>query len=168
MNGTDLKYLKMTIDLAKKGEGKTSPNPLVGTVIAKNSRIIARGFHSRCGAAHAEINALKKARKKAKGATLYVNLEPCSHFGRTPPCINAIIKSGIKRVVVGMKDPNPVKQDDHSLDSLRYVLVSIARKRHEKLKPKSPDSTESPRAEETIDQRLKRLKRARQKRIENW
>jgi diaminohydroxyphosphoribosylaminopyrimidine deaminase/5-amino-6-(5-phosphoribosylamino)uracil reductase len=94
--------------LAKKAEGRTSPNPLVGAVIVKNNRIVGRGYHKKAGLPHAEVNALKQAEKAAKGATLYVSLEPCDHFGRTAPCTDAIIKSGIKKVVIGMKDPNPL------------------------------------------------------------
>ncbi|MFH1061725.1 MAG: bifunctional diaminohydroxyphosphoribosylaminopyrimidine deaminase/5-amino-6-(5-phosphoribosylamino)uracil reductase RibD [Candidatus Omnitrophota bacterium] len=108
MNAKDLKYLNMTVALALKAEGDTSPNPLVGAVIVKSNKIIAQGFHRQCGQAHAEIEAIKKAGKKIKGADLYVNLEPCSHFGRTGPCTEAIIKAGIKRVIIGMKDPNPI------------------------------------------------------------
>jgi len=108
MNKSDLQYLDMTIKLAKKAEGKASPNPMVGAVIVKNNRIISTGFHKRCGSAHAEIIALNHAGSKAKGATLYINLEPCSHFGRTAPCTEPIIKSKIKRVVIGIKDPNPL------------------------------------------------------------
>lgn len=99
--------MKMAINLAKKGNGKTSPNPLVGTVIVKDDLIIGKGYHKFYGGPHAEINALNKAGEKAIGATLYVNLEPCIHFGKTPPCVREIIKSGIKKVVIGMRDPNP-------------------------------------------------------------
>ncbi|MFH1093568.1 MAG: bifunctional diaminohydroxyphosphoribosylaminopyrimidine deaminase/5-amino-6-(5-phosphoribosylamino)uracil reductase RibD [Candidatus Omnitrophota bacterium] len=108
MNTQDEKYLKMTIALAEKGLGSVSPNPLVGTVIVKNGKIISRGYHKFCGGDHAEIDAIKKVKQSLMGATLYVNLEPCAHFGRTPPCTDQIIKTGIKRVVIGMKDPNPI------------------------------------------------------------
>ncbi|MDP3791184.1 MAG: bifunctional diaminohydroxyphosphoribosylaminopyrimidine deaminase/5-amino-6-(5-phosphoribosylamino)uracil reductase RibD [Candidatus Omnitrophota bacterium] len=102
------KYIRLAIKLAKKAEGRTSPNPIVGAVIVKNSRIIGKGYHKKCGLPHAEINALRQAGTKAKGSTLYVTLEPCDHFGRTGPCTEAIIESGIKKVVIGMKDPNPL------------------------------------------------------------
>lgn len=102
------KYMRLAIDLAKKAEGRTSPNPIVGAVIVKNGRIIGKGYHERCGLPHAEINALKEAGETAEGAALYVSLEPCDHFGRTGPCTDAIIRSGIKKVVIGMKDPNPI------------------------------------------------------------
>ena len=105
---TDHKYMALAIALAKKAEGMTSPNPVVGAVIVSKGKIVGRGYHKRAGLAHAEINALRQAGAKAKGATLYVTLEPCDHFGRTPPCTAAIIKSGIKRVVIAIKDPNPV------------------------------------------------------------
>lgn len=104
----DKKYIRLAISLAKKAEGRTSPNPIVGAVIVKNRRIIGMGYHKKAGMPHAEVNALRAAGKAARGAALYVNLEPCDHFGRTPPCTDAIIKSGIKRVIIGMKDPNPL------------------------------------------------------------
>lgn len=102
------KYMSLAIALAKRAEGMTSPNPIVGAVIVKNGRMVGRGYHKRAGLPHAEINALRQAGAKAKGATLYVTLEPCNHFGRTSPCAAAIIKSGIKRVLIAMRDPNPV------------------------------------------------------------
>ena len=101
-------YMGLALKLALKAKGKTFPNPLVGALVVKKNRIIGRGFHAQAGFAHAEIVALDEAGKKAKGATLYVTLEPCAHTGRTPPCINRIIGSGIKEVVVGMIDPNPL------------------------------------------------------------
>ena len=101
-------YMGLALKLALKAKGKTSPNPLVGAIVVKAGRIIGRGFHAKAGFAHAEIIALDEAGKKAAGATLYVTLEPCAHTGRTPPCINRIIGSGIKEVVVGMIDPNPL------------------------------------------------------------
>ncbi|MDL1957359.1 MAG: bifunctional diaminohydroxyphosphoribosylaminopyrimidine deaminase/5-amino-6-(5-phosphoribosylamino)uracil reductase RibD [Candidatus Desulfofervidus auxilii] len=100
-------YIRRTIKLAKRALGRTSPNPLVGAVIVKNGRIIGEGYHKKAGLPHAEIEAIKAAGRKAKGADLYVTLEPCNHYGRTPPCTEAILKAGIKRVFVGMRDPNP-------------------------------------------------------------
>lgn len=100
-------YMGVALGLSEKAKGMTSPNPLVGAVIAKNNKIIAKGFHKRAGLPHAEPIAIKKAGRNAKGATLYVSLEPCSTFGRTPACTDTIIKSGIKKVVVAMIDPNP-------------------------------------------------------------
>ena len=92
--------------LARKALGRTSPNPMVGAVVVKRGKIVGEGYHSRAGKPHAEIEALSRAGGKARSADLYVNLEPCCHFGRTPPCTDAIIDAGIKRVFVGMKDPN--------------------------------------------------------------
>jgi len=101
------KHMKMALRLALKAKGRTSPNPLVGAVIVKNSRVIAKGYHEKAGLPHAEIAALDEAGERARGATLYVTLEPCTHFGKTPPCVDRILKSGIKEVFVGMIDPNP-------------------------------------------------------------
>jgi diaminohydroxyphosphoribosylaminopyrimidine deaminase / 5-amino-6-(5-phosphoribosylamino)uracil reductase len=98
----------MACRLARKAAGRTSPNPMVGAVLVRGGKIIATGFHRIAGADHAEIVALKRAGAKAKGSTLYINLEPCSHYGRTPPCSRALIRAGIKEVVAGMKDPNPL------------------------------------------------------------
>ena len=103
----DLYFLLKAISLAKKGEGLTSPNPLVGAVIAKDNKIISKGYHKKCGLPHAEIEAIKSAKKNLRGSTLYINLEPCCHFGRTGPCVDEVIKSRIKRVVVSTVDPNP-------------------------------------------------------------
>ncbi len=101
-------YMKKALSLAKNGEGTTSPNPHVGAIIVKNDEIISTGYHRKAGEPHAEAIAIEKAGEKASGATIYVNLEPCNHYGRTPPCTEKIIKAGIKRVVIGMKDPNPL------------------------------------------------------------
>jgi len=101
--------MKLALELAKKAEGFTSPNPLVGAVIVKDGGEIAgTGYHTRAGAPHAEIEALREAGEKARGAALYVNLEPCCHHGRTGPCTEAIIAAGIRKVVVAMTDPNPL------------------------------------------------------------
>ncbi len=102
------KYLRRAISLAKKGLGWVNPNPLVGAVIVKNGRIIGEGYHAYYGGPHAEINAIENATESVKGAILYATMEPCSHQGKTPPCTDAIIKNGIRKVVVGMKDPNPL------------------------------------------------------------
>ena len=108
MRSEDEKYIKLALDLAKKAKGITSPNPCVGAVIVKDGKVAGKGFHRFAGGPHAEIYALRQAGKKAEGATMYVSLEPCSHYGRTPPCTDAIIRSGIRRVVAAIKDPNPV------------------------------------------------------------
>lgn len=99
--------MKLAIDIAEKGRGKCSPNPFVGAVIVKNDKIIGQGFTQVCGQDHAEIQALKTAGTEAKDADIYVSLEPCSHYGKTPPCAEALIKAGIKNVYAGIKDPNP-------------------------------------------------------------
>ncbi|MDP3830183.1 MAG: bifunctional diaminohydroxyphosphoribosylaminopyrimidine deaminase/5-amino-6-(5-phosphoribosylamino)uracil reductase RibD, partial [Ignavibacteriaceae bacterium] len=105
---TDESYIKLTLEIAKKGSGYVSPNPLVGCLLVKESKIISAGYHEKFGEAHAEINAINKAGESLNGATLYVNLEPCSHHGKTPPCVDKIIESGIKRVVIGTLDVNPL------------------------------------------------------------
>ena len=99
--------MKMALQLAERGRGRTSPNPMVGAVIVKDDKVVGKGFHQIAGGPHAEIHALDAAGEEARDATLYVSLEPCNHTGRTPPCTQAILKSGIKRVVAGMEDPNP-------------------------------------------------------------
>ena len=103
----DEKYMQRTLDLAARAQGRTSPNPMVGAVLVKDNQIIGEGYHLKAGTPHAEIHALQAAGDAARNATLYVNLEPCSHYGRTPPCADAIIRSGVKRVVVAGLDPNP-------------------------------------------------------------
>lgn len=101
-------FMSKAVELALKAKGRTSPNPIVGAVIARYGRIIAEGYHRKAGDDHAEIVALKKLPKaKVKGATLYVTMEPCSHWGKTPPCVPKIVESGIGRVVIGHRDPNP-------------------------------------------------------------
>jgi len=110
--------MRLALRLARRGRGSTSPNPMVGAVIVRDGRIIGRGYHRRCGDWHAEINALKSAREDTAGATIYINLEPCCHYGRTPPCVDALIRAGISRVVTGMLDPNPLV-NGKSLELLR-------------------------------------------------
>lgn len=100
-------YMRMAISLARKGMGSTSPNPMVGAVLVKSKKIIGKGYHKKAGLPHAEINAINDANGEVFGSTLYVNLEPCTHTGRTPPCVDAIKKAGIKKVVISMLDPNP-------------------------------------------------------------
>ncbi len=104
MNESD--YMKRAIELAKRGVGLVNPNPLVGAIIVKNGKIIGEGWHEYYGGAHAERNALVACREDTRGAELYVTLEPCCHFGKTPPCTEAILEAGIARVVIGSKDPN--------------------------------------------------------------
>lgn len=102
------KYMKLCFDLALKGAGYVSPNPMVGAVIVKNKKIVGKGYHKFFGGHHAEVNALNNAKENASGADLYVNLEPCSHYGKTPPCVEKIIQQKIKRVIIATRDPNPL------------------------------------------------------------
>lgn len=102
------KFMKECLRLAEKGRGSVSPNPLVGAVLVKGGRIVGRGFHAQFGGPHAEVECLRSFHGDPHSATLYVNLEPCAHYGKTPPCTDLIIRSGIRRVVIGMKDPNPL------------------------------------------------------------
>ncbi len=104
----DIHYMKMAVSLAGKGAGHVSPNPMVGAVIVKDGRVISRGWHKVFGGLHAETDALASCTESPAGATMYVTLEPCCHYGKQPPCTSAIIKAGISRVVVGMTDPNPI------------------------------------------------------------
>jgi diaminohydroxyphosphoribosylaminopyrimidine deaminase / 5-amino-6-(5-phosphoribosylamino)uracil reductase len=104
----DESYIQLAIELAKKGEGQVSPNPLVGCVIIKDNRIVGAGYHQKFGEDHAEVNAINSSAESLEGATLFVNLEPCSHQGKTPPCVDLIIKEKIKRVVIGTLDINPL------------------------------------------------------------
>ena len=103
----DSKFMKMALDLSLKGQGYTSPNPMVGAVVVKDGEVVGTGYHQAAGEPHAEVHAINSAGIYAKGSTLYVTLEPCNHEGRTPPCTEKILKAGIKEVVVTMKDPNP-------------------------------------------------------------
>ena len=104
----DTDYMRLALELAERGRGWTSPNPMVGAVGVKDGRIIGQGWHARYGEAHAERNALANCGESPVGATLYVTLEPCCHYGRQPPCTDAILESGITRVVIGSDDPNPL------------------------------------------------------------
>ncbi len=112
----DRRYMKRALELAENGVGKVNPNPLVGAVIVKDGRIIGEGWHEKYGQAHAEVNAIRSAETPAgciggetvEGSTVYVNLEPCSHYGKTPPCVELLIRKRVKRVVIGTLDPNPL------------------------------------------------------------
>ncbi|KAB8317738.1 bifunctional diaminohydroxyphosphoribosylaminopyrimidine deaminase/5-amino-6-(5-phosphoribosylamino)uracil reductase RibD [Tolypothrix campylonemoides VB511288] len=108
--GTDFDRAMMQrcLELARRALGRTSPNPMVGAVIVKDGEIVGEGFHPRVGEPHAEVFALKAAGERARGATIYVSLEPCNHYGRTPPCSEALVAAGVAKVVVGMVDPNPL------------------------------------------------------------
>lgn len=121
----DEKYMRMALRLAAKARGRTSPNPMVGAVVVKGGRVISSGFHHKAGEPHAEAIALKKAGTKAKGATLYVSLEPCSHTNkRTPPCSPLVMQSGVKRVVVAMIDPNP-RVSGGGIKTLRKAGINV-------------------------------------------
>jgi len=124
------KWMLRCIRIAEKGRGLVSPNPLVGACVVKKGRLISEGYHAYFGGPHAEQMALKRAGKKAKGATLYVSLEPCSTYGKTPPCTDEIIQSGIKKLVMGVNDPNPIhsKKSERILKKHRiHVLQGILR-----------------------------------------
>lgn len=100
--------MQRALDLAAKGRASTSPNPMVGAVIVKGGRIVSEGWHARAGSDHAEIVAIKNTKERVKGSTLYVTLEPCHHWGRTPPCVDAVIEHDFKEVIIAVKDPNPL------------------------------------------------------------
>src|SRR5208282_1098371 len=126
---SDLAWLRLALRLARRGCGMTSPNPMVGAVLVKGGKIIGRGWHRRAGLAHAEIKALHNAQRRGhnpKGATLYVTLEPCCTYGRTPPCTDAIIAAGTKRVVIGATDPNP-KHAGRAFKILRRAGIAVTR-----------------------------------------
>jgi diaminohydroxyphosphoribosylaminopyrimidine deaminase / 5-amino-6-(5-phosphoribosylamino)uracil reductase len=106
-NADDIYYMNRVLELARLGEGRTSPNPLVGAVIVKDGRIIGEGYHGYYGGNHAEVEAINSAKESVKGSTIYVNLEPCSHFGKTPPCAKRLVEEGFRKVVVSILDPNP-------------------------------------------------------------
>ena len=114
--------MRMALNQARKGLGRTSPNPAVGAVIVKEGKVLAKGYHRKAGGPHAEIEALRKLDGKAPGATMYVTLEPCNHKGRTPPCTKAILESGIQRVVIGMKDPNPAVKGGGAAFLARHAI----------------------------------------------
>ena len=122
MNDTD--YMRLALELARRGEGWTNPNPMVGAVLVRDGRILSTGYHERCGALHAERHALSRCTESPAGATLYVTLEPCCHHGRQPPCTDAILQAGIARVVVGSDDPNPLVAGK-GLEILRQAGVQV-------------------------------------------
>ena len=104
---TDIEFMSLALQLARRGEFTTAPNPRVGAVVVKDGELVGSGWHKYAGQPHAEVYALQEAGEQAQGATIYVTLEPCSHYGRTPPCAQAIIDAGVARVVIAMQDPNP-------------------------------------------------------------
>src|SRR4051812_48182272 len=102
---TDSDFMTRALELAERGRGYVEPNPLVGAVVVRDGQIVGEGWHEKYGQAHAEVNALNQAGEHARGATLYVTLEPCCHHGKTPPCTDAVLRAGIRRVVASMQDP---------------------------------------------------------------
>ena len=121
---TDQEYMLRAIQLAKKGEGWTNPNPMVGAVIVKDGKIIGEGYHKKYGELHAERNAIASLTESAEGAVIYVTLEPCCHHGKTPPCTEAIIEQKIRKVVIGSRDPNP-KVAGKGVQMLREAGVTV-------------------------------------------
>lgn len=129
-------YMEKALKLAERGEGKVNPNPKVGAIVVKNNKIIGEGYHKYFGGPHAEIYALREAGERAKGATIYVTLEPCSHYGKTPPCAESIVKMGISKAIIAMKDPNPLVEG-RGIDILKQngieVVTGIMEKESKKL-----------------------------------
>jgi len=132
------KYMKTALELAKKGEGKVNPNPMVGAVIVKNGRIISTGYHEKYGEFHAERNAILNCKEDMTNAEMYVTLEPCCHYGKTPPCTEIIIKSGIKKVIIGCTDDNPLVENkgikilrENKIEVITGVLEKECRKLNE-------------------------------------
>lgn len=124
MTPEDRRFLEATLELARLGEGRTRPNPMVGSIVVSGGEVIGRGHHRRAGEEHAEIGAIAQAGKAAIGGTLYTNLEPCCHQGRTPPCVDRIIEAGIRRVVACTQDPNPLV-DGRGFDLLRRAGIVV-------------------------------------------
>lgn len=124
MIAEDERYMRLALSLAELGRSQTSPNPMVGAVLVKNGEVVGQGAHLKPGEPHAEVHALRMAGEKAKGATAYVTLEPCSHYGRTPPCADALVQAGVKRVVVAIEDPDPRVQG-HGLAKLRAAGIEV-------------------------------------------
>ena len=121
----DAAMMRRCLELAHRARGQTAPNPMVGAVVVQDNQVIGEGFHPKAGEPHAEVFALRAAGDQARGATVYVNLEPCNHFGRTPPCSEALVKAGVARVVVGMVDPNP-KVAGGGVARLREAGIEVA------------------------------------------
>jgi diaminohydroxyphosphoribosylaminopyrimidine deaminase/5-amino-6-(5-phosphoribosylamino)uracil reductase len=124
MSDDDTTYMRRALRLAARAAGRTSPNPMVGTVVVRGGEVVGEGYHRAAGEPHAEVNALAKAGDAARGATLYTTLEPCAHHGRTPPCVDAIVHAGIRRVVAAMRDPDP-RTDGKGFRHLRAAGVEV-------------------------------------------
>jgi len=120
----DVRHMRRALRLAGRAAGRTSPNPLVGAVVVQDDRVVGEGYHHAAGEPHAEVNALRRAGAAARGATLYTNLEPCAHTGRTPPCVDAVKQAGIARVVAAMKDPDP-RTNGRGFRALRDAGIAI-------------------------------------------
>jgi diaminohydroxyphosphoribosylaminopyrimidine deaminase/5-amino-6-(5-phosphoribosylamino)uracil reductase len=121
---TDREYMELALTIARSTRGRTWPNPMVGAVVVNDGNIVGMGAHLRAGTPHAEVHALEMAGEAARGGTLYVTLEPCSHYGRTPPCADRVIESGVKRVVIAMLDPNP-RVSGRGVERLRNAGIEI-------------------------------------------
>lgn len=124
MTEDDTTYMRRALRLAARAAGRTSPNPMVGTVVVRGGQVVGEGYHRAAGEPHAEVNALAKAGDAARGATLYTTLEPCAHHGRTAPCVDAILKAGVRRVVAAMRDPDP-RTDGKGLRQLKAAGVEV-------------------------------------------
>ena len=120
----DVRHMRRALRLAGRAAGRTSPNPLVGAVVVQDDRVVGEGYHQAAGEPHAEVNALRRAGAAGRGATLYTNLEPCAHTGRTPPCVDAVKQAGIARVVAAMKDPDP-RTNGRGFRALRDAGIAI-------------------------------------------
>src|SRR4051812_28976138 len=119
----DRVYMRRALDLARRGWGQTAPNPMVGAVVVRDGEVVGEGYHARFGEEHAEVAALREAGDRARGATLFVTLEPCAHHGKTPPCADAVIAAGVKRVLMAIADPNP--QAAGGAERLRAAGVDV-------------------------------------------
>src|SRR6266702_4749371 len=118
------KYMKRAIALARRGVGRTAPNPAVGCVIVRDGAVVGEGWHRKAGTPHAEVHALRQSGTAARGADVYVTLEPCSHHGKTPPCAEALIEAGVKRVFAALVDPNP-KVSGRGIEILRSAGIEV-------------------------------------------
>lgn len=138
MTNLDEKYMQLALELARKGKGWAAPNPLVGAIIVKDDRIIGQGFHEYYGGAHAEVNAVASARENVEGSTIYINLEPCAHVGKTPPCSKLLVEKKFKKAVISMLDPNPLvagqgvkKLEEAGIEVVTGVLEKESRELNE-------------------------------------